>query len=146
MSVRQCLKRLYSTKVAVDEQCLPLKPTWSIQSLLQTKGETISDKHFKHLLALARLNIRDKEQQMKLKQEIDQLSQLTANIKYWNGTDVKPLTHIWKQDLCQPLRDDKQIESDNKVRGRELLGYAKKKSGNFYIIPGSTIPPSSTDN
>ncbi|KAI7906022.1 uncharacterized protein BX663DRAFT_498526 [Cokeromyces recurvatus] len=139
MFIRHCCKRLYSTKVPVDEQCLPLKPTWSIKLLFQSKEETISDDQFKHLLSLARLNIQDKERQLRLKQEISQLGQLTASIKYWNEIDGEPLTHIWKQDLCQPLRDDDQIEINDEIRGRDLFPFAKKKSGHFYIVPGSSI-------
>ncbi|CAO0793937.1 unnamed protein product [Mucor circinelloides] len=140
---RHLSKRLYTTKVAVDEHCLPLKPTWSIKSLLQTEAEPISDKQFKHLLNLAQLSIRDKQHELKLKAEIDQLTQFTDNIKQWDASVDKPLTHIWKADVGQILRDDDEIESTAELRGRDLLKLAQKKSGNFYVVKGSM--PSSED-
>lgn len=115
----------------------PLKPTWSIKSLLESETEPISDKQFKHLLNLAQLSIRDKQHEMKLKAEIDQLTQFTDNIKKWDATVDKPLTHIWKEDIGQILRDDNKIESTKEMRGRDLLKMAQKKSGNFYVVKGS---------
>lgn len=56
-------------------------------------GEPISDKEFKHLLNLARLNI-SKEKEVQLKSEIDQLTQFTEHIKLHDFKDVQPLTHI----------------------------------------------------
>ncbi|KAG2200258.1 hypothetical protein INT46_009235 [Mucor plumbeus] len=134
---RQISRRLYSTKVTVDEYCLPLKPKWSIKSLLQSETEPISDKQFKHLLNLTQLSIQDKQHEMKLKAEIDQLTQFTDNIKKWDATVDKPLTHIWKEDVGQILRDDNKIESTKEMRGRDLLQMAQKKSGNFYVVKGS---------
>ncbi|KAG0738656.1 hypothetical protein G6F59_006647 [Rhizopus arrhizus] len=126
-------KRSLTTKV--DKHCLPLKPTWSIKSLMKPLGEPISDKEFKHLLNLARLNI-SKEKEVQLKSEIDQLTQFTEHIKLHDFKDVQPLTHIWKQDVGLLLRDDNKIGQD-KVKGRELLLKAAKKSGNFYVVKGS---------
>ncbi|OBZ90198.1 hypothetical protein A0J61_01747 [Choanephora cucurbitarum] len=131
--IRNSLLRFYSTRVPVDKQCIPLKPTWSIQSLLEPIGEPISDKQFKHLLSLARLDI-DKEHASTLKKEIDQLTQLTEHIKKFN-TDQKPMTHIWQEGSGQLLRDDEQVECQPK--GRDLLKHAKRKSGNFYVVQGS---------
>ncbi|KAI8637562.1 hypothetical protein BD408DRAFT_447539 [Parasitella parasitica] len=136
-------RRLYSAKVPVDEYCLPLKPTWSIESLLQSKTEPISDKQFKHLLSLAQLTIRDKQHELKLKAEIDQLTQFTDNIKLWDASVDRPLTHIWKADDGQILRDDNEIESAKEMRGRDLLNLAQEKSGSFYVVKGST--PSSDE-
>jgi aspartyl/glutamyl-tRNA(Asn/Gln) amidotransferase C subunit len=114
-----------------------LKPTWSIKSLLEPAGEPISDKQFRHLLTLARLNIPNKEQETKLKAEIDQLTQFTEHIKKLDIAVDQPLTHIWKDNIGQILRDDNQVESLKQVRGRDLLNLAKKKSGNFYVVKGS---------
>ncbi|CAO3701052.1 unnamed protein product [Rhizopus stolonifer] len=130
-----CIKRSITTKTpnTIDAHGLPLKPTWSIKSLMEPEGEPISDKQFKHLLNLARLNI-PKEQESKLKSEIDQLSQFTEHIKRHDFNNVEPLTHIWKQDIGLLLREDEPIE---KVKGRQLLSKAAKKSGNFYVVKGS---------
>lgn len=105
-------------------------------------GDPISDKQFKHLLQLSRLGLPPKKQADKLKSEIDQLTQFTEHIKLYDFKVVdKPLTHIWKQDVGQVLRDDNLVETDpEEVRGRDLLKYAKKKSGNFYVVKGSILP------
>ncbi|KAG1461542.1 hypothetical protein G6F56_005705 [Rhizopus delemar] len=100
---------------------------------MEPGGEPISDKQFKHLLNLARLNI-PKEHESKLKSEIDQLSQFTEHIKCHDFNNVEPLTHIWKEDIGLSLREDEPIE---KVKGRQLLSKAAKKSGNFYVVKGS---------
>lgn len=106
--------------------------------MLQTKSEPISDKEFKHLLNLARLNIQDPEKKQKLKQEIDNLTQFTENIKHFDINDsIEPLTHIWKQETSQLLRNDNDIETISEKRGRDLLKLASKKSGNFYVVKGS---------
>lgn len=125
----------------MDAQCIPLKPTWSIQSLLEPMGEPISDKQFKHLLALSRLSPPTKEKADKLKSEIDRLSQFTAHIKLHDFKHVEPLTHIWKEDVSQLLRDDNQVETLDEPRGRELLKHAQQKSGNFYVVK-ATLPSS----
>jgi aspartyl/glutamyl-tRNA(Asn/Gln) amidotransferase C subunit len=105
-------------------------------------GDPISDKQFKHLLQLSRLSLPLKDQAEKLKSEIDQLTQFTEHIKLHDFKSVdKPLTHIWKQDMGQVLRSDDLVESTEEVRGRDLLKYARKKSGNFYVVKGS-IPSS----
>lgn len=127
--------------VEIDGHCLPLKPTWSVQSLLEPLGEPISDKQFKHLLVLSRLSVSNQEEANKLKSEIDQLTQFTEHIKLHDFKDEKPLTHIWKEDVGQILRNDEKVESSNEVCGRELLKYAKEKSGNFYAVRG-TMPSS----
>ncbi|KAI8070603.1 uncharacterized protein B0P05DRAFT_185312 [Gilbertella persicaria] len=125
--------RSYSTKVAVDKQCIPLKPTWSIQYLLEPIGEPISDKQFEHLLSLARLNITNKERKSKLKSDIDALTQFTEHIKKLD-IQQEPLTHIWKEDMSQILRSDDEVKQQ---LGRDLLKHAKRKSGNFYTVQGS---------
>lgn len=102
-------------------------------------GEPISDKQFKHLLSLARLNV-PREQQGQLKSDIDKLTQFTEHIKLHDFKDVEPLTHIWKEDMSLLARNDDIIEQDA-VKGRELLTKAKKKSGHFYVVKGS-IPNS----
>lgn len=121
----------------MDGQCLPLKPTWSIQSLMEPMGEGISQSQFERLLSLSRLNCRDGEQAEQLKKDIDQLTQFTKHIQLHDFKQEEPLTHIWQQDVGQRLREDKET----KVDGRELLKYAKKKSGNFYVVKG-TMPSS----
>lgn len=105
--------------------------------MLEPAGEPISDKQFRHLLALARLNIPDKEQETKLKAEIDQLRQFTEHIKKLEIAVDQPLTHIWQENVGQILRDDNQVETLEQARGRDLLKLAKKKSGNFYVVKGS---------
>ncbi|KAI8378487.1 hypothetical protein BD560DRAFT_445016 [Blakeslea trispora] len=134
--MKQFISRLYSTKglAPVDKQCIPLKPTWSIQSLLEPVGEPISDKQFDHLLSLARLKV-DKER-VTLKKEIDQLTQFTEHIKKLN-IDQKPMTHIWQEQTGQQLRSDEQVETEQQKRGRDLLRHAEKKSGHFYVVQGS---------
>ncbi|KAI9263831.1 hypothetical protein EDC94DRAFT_72993 [Helicostylum pulchrum] len=143
MFITHFAKRSLTTKV--DAQCIPLKPTWSVQSLLEPMGEPISDKQFQHLLTLSRLGVTNQEQASKLKSEIDQLTQFTEHIKTVDFKGEKPLTHIWKEDVGQVLRSDELVESSSsrdEVRGRDLLKYAKEKSGNFYVVKG-TMPSSS---
>lgn len=118
-----------------------MKPTWSIQSLLEPLGEPISDKQFKHLLALSRLSPPTQEKTDKLKSEIDRLSQFTAHIKLHDFKGVEPLTHIWKEDVGQILRSDDEVETLDEPRGRELLKHAQQKSGNFYVVK-ATLPSS----
>ncbi|KAI9281508.1 hypothetical protein BY458DRAFT_544270 [Sporodiniella umbellata] len=133
---RHCVKRsIATTKQPVDKHELPIKPTWSTQSLLEPLGETISDEQFKHLLNLSRLNI-PLEEASHLKKEIDQLTQFTEHIKKQDFGHVEPLTHIWKENTGILLRSDEQIEED-RANGRKLLSKATKKSGNFYVVKGS---------
>jgi Asp-tRNA(Asn)/Glu-tRNA(Gln) amidotransferase C subunit len=69
------------------------------------------------------------------------LTQFTEHIKQLDIAVDQPLTHIWKEDVGQILRDDDQVEALQQVRGRDLLKLAKQKSGNFYVVKGS-IPSS----
>lgn len=111
----------------------PVQPTWSIQSLLDSPSDPISDEQFDRLLELARLNKPTNPE--KLKQDIDKLAQLTGHIK-GHAYDVAPLRSIWKEGEGQILRSDDVIESDNdgEKRGRSLLKHAQKTSGNFYTV------------
>ncbi|KAI8997851.1 hypothetical protein BDB01DRAFT_893300 [Pilobolus umbonatus] len=133
---RQCIKKYYSTKIPVDEYCLPLKPTWSVKSLLEPVGQPISDKQFQHLLKLSQLSI-SKERVGELKAEIDQLTQFTDHVRQYDFKGVTPLTHIWKEETSQILRDDTKVEASDEARSRVLLKHASKTSGNFYVVKGS---------
>lgn len=105
---------------------------------MEPMGQGISNEQFQHLLSLSRLSCPDVEQANKLKSDIDQLTQFTKHIQLHDFKKEEPLTHIWKQDVGQIVREDKETTS---VNGRELLKHAKKKSGNFYVVKG-TMPSS----
>ncbi|KAI8988557.1 hypothetical protein BDF20DRAFT_911016 [Mycotypha africana] len=133
-------KRIASDRLSNEK---PLKPTWTIDSLLQNNKKTtdaqtlISDKQFKHLLSLARINVKDEKEASRLKSEIHQLQRITETIKNLDQQHdtIAPLTHLWKQDKSLALRDDNLIETDpTERRGRALLDHAEKKSGYFYTV------------
>ncbi|KAG2204154.1 hypothetical protein INT47_011637 [Mucor saturninus] len=132
------LKRTFTTQETrtVDAQCLPLKPTWSIGSLMEPVDNGISQDQFERLLSLSRLKCKDRDQANGFKKDIDQLSQFTKHLQLHDFKE-EPLTHIWQQEKGQLVREDKETHVD----GRELLKYAKKKSGNFYVVKG-TMPSS----
>lgn len=100
-------------------------------------GQGISQEQFERLLTLSRLSCPDTEQANKLKADIDQLTQFTKHIQLHDFKQEEPLTHIWQEGTGQTVRQDKE----EIVNGRELLKYAKKKSGNFYVVKG-TMPSS----
>ncbi|KAG0168496.1 hypothetical protein DFQ28_000986 [Apophysomyces sp. BC1034] len=133
------LVALRTRMVKVDQDGLPVAPTWSVNSLLEPVAgdqHAISDKQLDHLFKLAQLRPPlDNVAREALKRDVKQLSQFTRHIQVEDFGDVKPLIHIWRDDIGLCLRKDQPGDDvSNEPRGRELLAKAKEKSGNFYVV------------
>ncbi|KAI8081368.1 uncharacterized protein BX664DRAFT_361539 [Halteromyces radiatus] len=132
-----CTTRIQS-KYKVDGDGLPLSPTWSVNSLLNTSNDqtSISDEQLDHLCRLAQLlppkQAKDREQ---LKSDMNDLTRFVQSIQQQDFGKTEPLSHIWQETTGMNLRTDNVINTD-KVNGTKLLEKAKQISYPFYTVKG----------
>ncbi|KAF7721114.1 hypothetical protein EC973_005398 [Apophysomyces ossiformis] len=133
------MRRLRMPIVKVDQDGLPVEPTWSVKTLLEPANgdvKAITDEQLDHLFRLAQLRPpADHTAREALKRDVKQLSQFTRHIQGQDFGQVEPLTHIWREDIGLCLREDQTKDQADEAKGRDLLRNARQKSGHFYTVP-----------
>ncbi|KAI8337222.1 hypothetical protein BC941DRAFT_427094 [Chlamydoabsidia padenii] len=129
------------TKPKVDSDGLPLAPTWSIDTLLNstkssTTSSSISDEQFDHLFRLAQLRPpQDKMERAQLAKDLDDLTRFIQSIQQKDFGNTEPVTHIWQDSVGMTLRSD-DIGNTDTVKGTALLKNAKNIMDPFYTVKG----------
>ncbi|SAL95607.1 hypothetical protein [Absidia glauca] len=129
------------TRHKVDADGLPLAPTWSVHSLLNTSSPStapslISNDQLDHLFRLSQLRPpKDKADRTQLAQDMDDLTRFIHSIQQKDFGNTEPVTHIWQASTGMTLRSDDKENAD-KVKGTALLDNAKQTVNPFYTVKG----------
>ena len=137
-------------KPAVDADCLPLKPTWSIKELLaKQKDVEISNQQLAHLHKLSALQLpaTDSTEYSKLKADLQQLVKLVEAVR---GIKVPseangelPDGRIWPEGLGMELDldwGDSKPSSCRTSSEADLLPLAKETAQGKYYVARRDLP------
>ncbi|KAI8074053.1 hypothetical protein BC940DRAFT_289886 [Gongronella butleri] len=127
-------RRSFTTRCAVDADALPLKPTWSVTSLLPDEHKaTMPQKQLDHLCRLAQLRPRSDSA---LANDMNDLTHFIGTIQ-GGQIDIQPLIHIHDPKHSLDVRDD---TPNTDIAGRTLLKNARNTQGYFYTVPSLSTP------
>ncbi|CAO3579070.1 unnamed protein product [Absidia cylindrospora] len=134
------------SKCKVDSDGLPLVPTWSVNSLLNTtkdnassaEASSMSDEKLDHLFRLAQLRPpKDTHDRAQLTKDMDNLTRFIQSIQQKDFGDTVPMTHVWQDATGMALRsDDIDSSHSDQVKGTALLDNAKETFPPFYAVKG----------
>ncbi|KAJ1557307.1 COPII coat GTPase, partial [Nowakowskiella sp. JEL0078] len=137
------LKNINSTQ-SNTMKYLPKSPTWSLSSLLKNNSTSklppLETSDVQHLAKLASLNL-SKEELLKFTNDINSLRNMVDHIGSVDTTGVEPLvslTHNLPEGCA--LSAVKIGEKQNETEGVDLLRYAKRRFGSFYVIDQPVKP------
>jgi len=138
------------TQVSVDEDCVPIEPTWSIKSRISRQSHTpLSEETFMHLHKLSALQPpTDAAARSKLKSDLEGMIQMVEGVKACPllpdiSSGNLPDGRIWPEDIGMELNLDWQM--DRKTRKKQqalpmpsILHLTKKtKDGKYYVGPAA---------
>ncbi|KAK9727882.1 hypothetical protein K7432_001452 [Basidiobolus ranarum] len=119
-------------------QCLKLKPTWSVRSLLPTtatqSSEVLTKEELIHLSKLSNLHF-SPERLESLTKDVNDLCHLVKKIQEVDVSGVDPLIRLTPEKTIsfQEVGADEELYS-KEIKGRGLLKHAKELYGNYYVV------------
>ncbi|KAG8931715.1 hypothetical protein FRC02_002321 [Tulasnella sp. 418] len=147
-SIRNFNVRSPIIRNATDELGLPIKPTWSVQSLLSSyPPPTLDGAILTKLHGLAALSPPPHESPEfeKLRGDLVELIRLVEAVKTAELGEPKssdegiPDGRIWQKDRCMTFEEDVVVAGTLGIEpgGQELMEHAKQQTNGFYTVPSS---------
>ncbi|KAF5393662.1 hypothetical protein D9757_000290 [Collybiopsis confluens] len=121
-----------------DSEGLPVRPVWSVNELLSSYPKPeLSSETFKHLHKLSALIPPDEHTPEfgELKKELEELVRLVEAVKLVDTAGVQPVDlrpTLGHREEAEVVDEDERAEDGE--TGRELLKYASRTSGEFYVV------------
>jgi Asp-tRNA(Asn)/Glu-tRNA(Gln) amidotransferase C subunit len=133
-----------------DSQGIPLKPTWSVHTLLSTyPAPKISSQTLTRLHELSALlpPEEDSEEFKILKKEMEELVRLVEAVKLVDTSQVQtdgvPDGRIWKEGRGVDLDRKVTMDDGGKYKepsGQELLKHAQETDDGYYVVESLRNP------
>jgi hypothetical protein len=138
-----------SKQVEVDELGIPIKPTWSVRSLLASyPSPSINDGTFDklHRLAALRAPEKDSKEREILREEMEGLIRLVGAVRVAEVNGEKPSEEQGLVDgriyslpqtieLGRKAKDEHLDDAEELPNGRELLRHSRTANQTAYVLP-----------